>query len=105
MPKQKQQLNTKKIEKLLRQQTDVILDAVDDKLLKHQRYIDYRTSNLEKRLDKMEMRINQKIDKLITTLDKFLKRLTDIEDEFTLMKEDIKRVKRVIKEKLGVDLE
>lgn len=47
-----QKLTAKEIEKLLNQQTIVILNAVDQKILK-----------LEKRLDKMEIRINQKIDR------------------------------------------
>lgn len=30
--------------------------------------------------------------------------MTDMEDEFAMMRNDINRVKKVIKEKLGVDL-
>ncbi len=30
--------------------------------------------------------------------------MTDMEDEFAMMQKDLKRVKQVIKEKLGVDL-
>ena len=45
-----------------------------------------------------------KLDDLTTTLDKFLKRMTDMEDEFTMMRNDLNKVKKVIKEKLGVDL-
>lgn len=87
MPKRKaQQLTKKEIEKLLSQQTVVILNTVD------------------KKLGKMELRISKKIDRLTTTLDKFLKRLTDIEDEFKIMKADINRLKRVMREKLGVDI-
>ncbi len=52
----------------------------------------------------MEIRINQKFDKLTSTLDRFLKRLTDLEDEFEIMKLDLNRMKRVIREKLGVEL-
>jgi len=84
--KKNQQLTGKEVEKLLSQQTIVILNAVDEKL------------------GKMEIRINQKIDRLITTLDKFLKRLSDMEDEFEIMKADINRMKKVIREKLGVEL-
>jgi hypothetical protein len=87
-------LTLKEIEKLLNQQTVIVLNAVDQRILK-----------LEKRLNKMEIRINQKIDRLTTTLDKFLKRMTKLEDEFELMKADLKRVKVVIKEKLGVTLD
>ena len=82
-----QPLTKKEIEKLLNQQTVVILDAVDEKL------------------ERMEIQINKKIDKLITTLDKFLKRMTDLEDEFELMKADLKRVKVILREKLGVILD
>lgn len=84
--KKNQQLTSKEIERLLTQQTTVILNAVDE------------------RLRKMEIRINQKIDRLITTLDKSLKRLTDTEDEFEIMKADINRMKKIIREKLGVEL-
>ena len=84
--KQVQQLTKKEIEKLLSQQTVVILNAVDEKL------------------KKTEIRINQKIDRLTTTLDRFLKRLTTIEDEFEIMKADINRLKKVVREKLGVEL-
>lgn len=79
-------ITLKNIEELLNQQTMVILSAVDEKL------------------SKTELKINQKIDRLTNTLDKFLKRLTDMETEFEMMKTDINRMKRVIKEKLGVDL-
>ena len=79
-------IKLKEIEKLLNQQTVVILSAVDEKL------------------QKSEERINQKIEKLITTIDKFLKRLTDIEDEFEIMKMDINRLKKIVREKLKVDL-
>jgi len=94
-------IKLKDIEKLLDQQTTVILDAVDDRLRINKLDI---LANVDQKLVKMEARINQKIDKLITTLDKFLKRLSDIEDEMEIIKLDINRLKRIIKEKLGVDL-
>ena len=103
--KSTQQLTAKEVEKLLNKQTVVVLNAVDEKLLKQQKYVDYRISILEKRLDKMEIRINQKFDRLTTTLDKFLKRVTDLEDEFVLMKADLKRVKTALREKLGMNLD
>jgi predicted Zn-dependent peptidase len=53
----------------------------------------------------MEERFAKSLDNLTNTLDKFLKRLTDMEEEFTFMKEDLKRVKAVIREKLGVSLD
>ncbi len=45
----------------------------------------------------------EQIQQLTITLDKFLKRLTDHEEEFTILKSEMKQVKQVLKEKLGVD--
>ena len=87
MPKDPhQQLTLRETEKLLNNQTLVILSAVEEKL------------------EKSEERINQKIERLIDTLDKFLKRTTDLEEEFELMKHDLNRIKRIVQEKLGVEL-
>ena len=117
--KPKQKPNTKDVEKLLNQQTAVILDAVDHKITgldqritgfeermdKRFVMLERRIMILEKRIDNLEIRINQKLDRLATILDGFLKKLTDMEDEFVFMKADVKRIKAVLKEKLGVDLE
>ena len=87
MPKKQTKLiELKDIENILHDQTQVILSAVDE------------------RLEKNEERINKKNEKLIDTLDKFLKRTTDLEDEFEMMKHDLNRVKRIIQQKLGVEL-
>jgi predicted nucleic acid-binding Zn-ribbon protein len=89
-----EKLTKKEIEKLLKEQTRVILDAVDEKV-----------SGLEKKIAKLEIKMERRFDQLITTLDKFLKRLTDLEDEFTVMKAEIRKIKEVLKEKLGVEIE
>ncbi|MCK5044666.1 hypothetical protein KAR26_02970 [Candidatus Parcubacteria bacterium] len=86
MPQEQKENLVESIEKLLGQQTAVILSSVDEKL------------------KASEERVNGKIGELITTLDAFLKRLSDTEDEFEAMKLDINRMKKAIKEKLGVDL-
>ena len=86
---EKEILTKKDIQELLAEQTAVVLDAVDEK-----------TRKVEKKIDIIDFRI----DKLIRTLDNFLKRMTDIEDEFTMMRNDINRIKKAIKEKLGVEL-
>jgi len=97
----------KNIEKLLNQQTTVILSAVDEKIERLDakvEIVDRKISSLEKRIAKLEIKVEQRFDQLITTLDKFLKRLTNLEDEFEIMKFDINRIKKVIREKIGVDL-
>jgi hypothetical protein len=95
------QLTSKEIEKIFSQQTKIILNAVDERLAKTELRI---LNTVDQKLVKMELRIARKIDRLTTTLDKFLKRLTDIEDEFEIMKADINRLKRIIGEKLGVEI-
>jgi len=50
------------------------------------------------------VKIKVRIDETYNAVDGFIKIVTKLEDEFTIMKEDLKRVKEVIKEKLGVDL-
>jgi predicted nucleic acid-binding Zn-ribbon protein len=89
-----EKLTKKEIEKLLKEQTRVILDAVDEKV-----------SGLEKKIAKLEIKMERRFDQLITTLDRFLKRLTDLEDEFTIMKAKIRKIEEVLKEKLGVEIE
>ncbi len=92
------------VKKLLNQQTDVILSAVDEKISGVRVDMVNLETRMIKRIEAMEERWNNKFDKLTTTLDKFLKRLTDMEDEFTIMRHDLNRMKKVIKEKLGVEL-
>lgn len=47
--------------------------------------------------------LRESIQSLTITLDKFLKRLTDHEEEFTILKAEMKQVKQVLKEKLGIE--
>ena len=99
-------ITKKEIQELLNNQTTVILDAVDERIAKLATKIDL--VNLEVKIDKkmeaMEERWSRKFDKLTTTLDKFLKRMTDNETELIMVKNDLRRIKQVIKEKLGVEV-
>ncbi len=56
-------------------------------------------------MEKLEKRWPEKFNQLTTTLDKFLKRFTDFEEEFKFLTEDLKRVKAVTRDKLGVSLD
>ncbi|MBI4709352.1 MAG: hypothetical protein HY764_04075 [Candidatus Portnoybacteria bacterium] len=80
----------KQIKSLMSNQTGIILSAVDEKI-----------SELEQRMDDFDA----KLDKLVTSLDRFLKKTTDMEDEFRAMKNDLNRVKKIIREKLGVSID
>ena len=77
---------TKDIKQLLAEQTVVILNAVDEKI---------------KALD---LKFTEKFDKIMTALDTYSQRVTTLETEFVMMQNDIKRMKKIIKEKLGVEL-
>lgn len=100
MTKRETPLTTERIEKLLNDQTKVILNAVDEKLSVNEIRM---AADVDRKLVLMEERINRKFDKLTTTLDKFLKRMTDMEDEFEIMKHDINQLKKIIQEKLGIN--
>ena len=56
-------------------------------------------------MEKLEKRWLEKFNQLTRTLDKFVNRLTDFEGKFKFLKEDLKRVKAVIRDKLGVSLD
>src|SRR5713101_5749221 len=122
---------SKGIEQLLSEQTTVILHAVDERLSAQDKKFEARfeaidrrfdaqdkrigerfaaqniaiLTAVDKRLEKMEQRFMEKLNSLTSTLDQFLKRLTDTEQEFIFMKNDVKRIKAVLREKLGVAIE
>ena len=86
MLKKETPLTNERIEKLLNDQTKVILNAVDEKLSVNEIRM---AADVDRKLALMEERINRKFDKLTTTLDKFL---------------NISQLKKIIQEKLGVNL-
>jgi len=94
-------LSEARLEELLSGQTTVILEAVYERLGVQEVKI---LAGVDKRLEKLEKRWLEKFNQLTTTLDKFLKRLTDFEEVFKFLKEDLKHVKAVIREKLGISL-
>jgi len=48
--------------------------------------------------------LKSRIDETYNAVNGFIKVVTKLDEEFTLMKEDVRKIKEVIKEKLGVDL-
>ena len=53
---------------------------------------------------KERQNLEKRINETYNAVDGFIKVVDKLETEFTVVKEDLKRVKEVIKEKLGVDL-
>jgi len=48
--------------------------------------------------------LREQIQQLTITLDAFLKRMTDHEEEFTILKGEVRQIKQILKEKLGVEI-
>ena len=48
--------------------------------------------------------LKKKIEETYSAVDGFIKVVDRLEQEFTLMKEDVRKIKEAIKEKLGIDL-
>ncbi|HEY4515553.1 MAG TPA: hypothetical protein VJJ22_05375 [Candidatus Paceibacterota bacterium] len=55
-------------------------------------------------MKKEQSEIRKSINHLTTTLDGFLKRMTDMEGEFVILKAEVAMMKRIFKEKLGVEI-
>ena len=83
--------------------------------------VDERFNKIDERFEKIEttliavvedlkeareerQELKARINETYNAVDGFIKVVDKLETEFTVVKEDLKRVKEVIKEKLGVDL-
>lgn len=105
------------------QQTATLLGAMDEKFAGQDKRIDEKfvaqdkrieqmfiaqnisiSAELDKRFAESDRRFNEALNKLTNTIDKLLKKTTDLEEEFVFMKNDLNRVKAVLREKLGVVL-
>ena len=99
--KQKKNPAIREIEKLLNQQTDIILSAVDKRLDWHKKESDEKFARIEKEIKEIRHSINQ----LAITLDKFLKRLTDFDDEFQILKARLTKVEKILRDKMGMTID
>lgn len=89
---------------------DERFDQIDDKF----KQSDERFNKIEitliaivedlKEARKERQNLEKRINETYNAVDGFVKVVDKLETEFTVIKEDLKRVKEVIKEKLGVDL-
>ena len=96
---------------------DERFDKVDENFVK----IDERFDKVDERFNKIEIalislvedskearkerqNLEKRINETYNAVDGFIKIVDRLETEFTVIKEDLRRVKEVIKEKMGVDL-
>ena len=54
---------------------------------------------------KERQNLEKRINETYNAVDGFIKIVDKLDQEFTLMKEDVRKIKEVIKEKLGVNLD
>jgi tetrahydromethanopterin S-methyltransferase subunit G len=84
----------------LAEQTKIILGAIDDRFNK----VDDRFDKIETRIDNLEIELKSDINNVQTLIDGYVKAQEDFKQEFVIMKEEIKQIKLVFKEKLGVEI-
>ena len=85
----------------------VVVEAMDFKFQKIDERMDRFEARIDKRMDTFEHRMDlfeQKLDKLTNLLENFLQRLTNYEEDFKILNAEMAQVKKVLKEKLGVDV-
>lgn len=109
----------KKFDKRFAEQARVIISAVDIVLEKRlgkmesnlERKI-YQTeirigqveTKLEKKIEQTEAKLEKKIDETKNAIDGYIKKQEDFNDEFEIMKVEMKQVKDILKQKLGVEI-
>jgi len=91
----------------LAEQTKIILGAIDHRFDK----VDERFDGIDGRLDRLDNRIEEVRDELKsdinnvqTLIDGYVKAQEDFKQEFVIMKEEMKQIKQLCKEKLGVEI-
>ncbi|HRZ95420.1 MAG TPA: hypothetical protein P5262_02545 [Candidatus Moranbacteria bacterium] len=61
-------------------------------------------SALDNRLNQMEDRLRTDINNVQALIDGYVKAQEDFKQEFTIMREEFKQMKQIIKEKLGIEI-
>lgn len=99
------------LEEQLGEQARVIISAVDEMFGKHKKEVNERFSEVNERfsevnerLDEMESSLEKKIDNVQTLIDGYVKAQEDFKQEFVIIKEEVRQMKQIFKEKLGVEI-
>ena len=109
--KKEEYVTRKYLDKRMDEQTKVVVTAVDgvlDKRLKKfdVRFdtVDFRFNGIEKRMDKLEDNLRKDINNVQILIDGYVKAQENFKQEFVIMKEEMRQVKKVLKQKLGVEI-
>ena len=66
--------------------------------------VNERFSEIDERLEEMESNLGKKIDNVQALIDGYVKAQEDFKQEFVIMKEEVRQMKQIFKEKLGVEI-
>lgn len=80
----------KYLDERLSEQTQIIISAVE--------------SVLDKRLNEVRDDLRVDINNVQTLIDGYVKAQEDFKQEFVIVKEEMKKIKQVLKDKLGVEI-
>lgn len=81
------------LDKQFEDQTQILLKAFDK-----------RFTAMDKRLTDVRDELKTDINNVQTLIDGYVKAQEDFRQEFVIMKEEMKQIKRIIKEKLGLEI-
>ena len=85
---------TKKVfEDVIAEQTQVILLAMES-----------RFSGIDNRLGEVRDELKHDINNVQTLIDSYVKSQEDMRQEFIIMKEELRKIKKIIKEKFGLEI-
>ena len=92
----------------LEEQTQILLAAFDERFDKlddsfGKRFVQIDTI-LDKRLTRMEDRLSKDINNVQTLIDGYVKAQEGFRQEFEIMKAEFGQMKKIIKEKLGLEI-
>lgn len=83
----------------------VTKEYLDKKLEEHAQVVVNAVDNvLEKRLNALTAELKQDINNVQTLIDGYVKAQEEFRQEFVFMKEELKKIKQVIKDKLGIEI-
>ena len=101
----------KYLDKRFEEQTQIILGAidgrfngVDNRFDTLEARVNVRFNNVDARFDELETELKSDINDSQISLDGYVKAQEDFKQEFVIMKEEIRQIKQVFKQKLGVEI-
>ena len=80
------------------------LDGIDNRLDTLETRVNIRFNNVDARFDELETELKSDINNVQTLIDGYVKAQEDFKQEFVIMKEEVRMMKQIFKEKLGVEI-